>query len=127
MSGHLEEYEEREIDPEVQAFITKCQNLMLAIGRFAERAQKQKVMAQEAISDSKDSTNIQTEDLSGIYYEEHYLPYKDTFFSEAEDLIAECDGCLSEAQERISTLSSLVAAKMPYLYRMVTKTRWVED
>lgn len=126
MNGHWEEYEEREIDPAVQAFITKCQNLMLVIGRLAERAQEQKLKAQEAISDCKNSTNIQTEDLSGIYYDEHYVPYRETFITDAEALIEECEGCLAEAQERIDTLNSLIAAKMPYLYHMVTKTRWVE-
>lgn len=126
MSGYLEEYEEQEVDPAIQAFITKCQNLMLTIGRLAERAQLQKQQSQEAISTCKDASNIESEYLSGIYYEDKYLPYRETFFTDAESLIAECDECLAEAQDRIDTLNSLIEAKKPYLYRTVTKTRWVE-
>lgn len=127
MGGHYEEYEEDVIDSGVQAYITKCQNLMLAIGRLAERANTEKQAAQEAISTCKDASNIQSEDLSGIYYEDYYIPFREKFFTEAENLIDECDGCLAEAQERISTLSSLIAAKMPYLHKKVPKQRWVED
>ena len=127
MSGHYEEQEVRKIDPEVQAYITKCQNLMLAIGRLQERAHAQMQEASEAISTCKDATNIQTEDLSGVYYEDHYLPYRETYFSEAENLIEECQGCLDEASERIDTLSGLIAAKQPYLYKTVVESVWVED
>ena len=126
MGGHWEDYEADEIDSEVQAYITKCQNLMLAIGRIAERANNEKLEASEAISTCKDASNVQSEDLSGIYYEDYYIPFREKFFTEA-NLIDECDGCLAEAQERISTLSSLVAAKMPFLHKTVVKQRWVED
>ena len=40
VSGHWESYEVTEIDPEVQDFITKCQNLMYTLGRHQESVEK---------------------------------------------------------------------------------------
>lgn len=127
VSGHWESYEVTEIDPEVQDFITKCQNLMYTLGRHQERAYYQLNAAKTALENCKTNSNIETEDISGVYFEDHYLPYKEGFFELGDTLNGECDECMTAVTDRISKLNEYIAAARPYLYRTVTRERWVDD
>ena len=124
-SGHWESYEEEEIDPEVQAYITACQNLMYTLGRIAQRAKGHQDFASNAIETCRTAVVVETENLSGEYYDIYYIPCRNSFFELADSINEQCDACLAEIQDRIDTLNDLIEAKKPYLYHTVTKQRWV--
>ena len=120
--GHWETYEV--IDTQVQAHITKCQNLMLTLGRIDQRAATLQKEASDALTSCKAIVVQETDQLSGIYYDK-YCTYRDGFFRLAEAVDGSCTESRNEIKDRISKLSSIIESLRPHLYR--TETRWVSD
>ena len=125
--GHYRTYEVVKKDHEVEAFINKCEALINKLARIAESASKHRTAAVTAINTCKTATVVETDDLSGIYYEDYYIPYRDKFFALAEKMDKDCSTSISEISDRISTLNSLIEAKKPFLYYTTTETEWVDD
>lgn len=125
--GHYRTYEVVKKDHEVEAFINKCEALINKLARIAESASKHKDAAVTAVNTCKAAACVETDELSGIYYESYYIPYRDKFFALAEKMNQESSSSLSEISDRISTLNELIAEKRPYLYYTETEREWVED
>lgn len=125
--GHIRTYEVVKKDYEVEAYINKCEALINKLARAAESASKHKEAAVTAVNACKTATVVETDELSGIYYEKYYIPYRDKFFALADKMEEACTASLSEISDRIATLNRLIEAKKPFLYYTTTETEWVED
>ncbi len=125
--GHYETREVTKTNHEVEAYINKCEALINKLARAAESASKHKEAAVTAVNACKTSTVVETDELSGIYYEDYYIPYRDKFFALADKMDKACTASLSEISDRISTLNRLIEAKKPFLHYTKIETVWVDD
>lgn len=73
-------------DPEVKGKINLCNDLKKKLEGYRDDISKHNDSANEAIEACKTVVNTETENLSGIYYEEKYLPYRDTTFEKITSL-----------------------------------------
>ena len=129
--GHYVEYtrQEQQEDPAVRAKLDACNALKAKLEEIKGLATTEYDSASIAISDCKEATEPTTEELSGVYYEDKYLPYREGFFELGDSMLEECDGCLTELQDRIDKLTAMIAELEPKLMIWVTVTysEWVSD
>ena len=125
--GHYELVSVKKIDPVVQGFITKCQNLLLTLGRYESRAIEYRNTAQKGVADCEEVVTVDTEDLSGIYYEDKYIPYQSDLFTKTDDVTEGLDSMLTTLRERIEQLEALIQEKQKSLYIESEEYVWVDD
>ncbi len=121
--------QEQQEDPVVRAKLDACNELKAKLEQIKESATTEYDTASTAIADCKEATEPLTEELSGVYYESRYLPYREKYFELGDSLLEECEGCLGELQDRIDKLAELIAELETKLMIWVTVTdmEWVSD
>lgn len=113
--------------PEVRAKIDKCNDLIDTLTSCKEEAEKNKTAADEAVEDCKKVINTECENLSGVYYEEKYIPYKDGFFSDIEGIDGGCDSMFTEIDDRVKKLRNMVSELEKDLWEEYEVSYWVDD
>ena len=89
----------------VREKITKCQNLMEKLGKKQASIVNLKDAADLSSDDCYEIVSVETENLSGIYYEDRYLPYRDTEFEKIESLHSGAETIVKKIGEIIDKLS----------------------
>jgi hypothetical protein len=125
--GHYETRIETRERPEIRAAITRCQNLMLTLGRLEARGVEHKNSADNAVDACKTIAMEECDNFSGVYYEDHYIPYRETFFGDIKTVSDGCATMLTQIRDRINTLSSKISSLQGELYEDVEVSYWVED
>ncbi len=113
--------------PAVRAKINKCQALIDTLTECKDSASNYKTAADTAVTACKGIVDAESENLSGVYYEEKYIPYKDGFFTDIEALDDGCDSMFGEIADRITTLESMIATLTEDLYEEVEVIHWIYD
>ena len=110
-------------DPVVEAFINACEGLKKTLEEILSDANGERDPAKEAVDNCKSFTCVETEHLSGIYYEDRYIPYRDGTYRLTDAIDEACGASLAEIEDRISVLEGLIAEANTRLW--ITET-WEE-
>lgn len=125
--GHYKTVYVKKIDEQVQAYITKCQNLLLTLGRLESRAMSHHVRAEEGVRECAEQVLVETDNLSGVYFENYYLPYRDKLFKETDALNLGDTEMLNSLRQQIEKLELIIEEKKQHLFYDAEEQIWVED
>lgn len=125
--GHYETTTEMRERPEIRAKIDKCQSLIDTLTECKSTAEEYKTAADTAVEECKTVVNQESDNLSGVYYEEKYIPYRDGFFTDIEALDDGCDSMFGEIDDRIQKLQEMIEKLNEELWEEVEISYWVED
>ncbi len=126
-SGHYEKRTRLEKDPVVDAFIALAEGLRNRLKALKDTASQEQTAARSAIGTCKERTCVETEHLSGIYYDERYITYRDGTYRLADAIEEQCNTSIAEIEDRISTLDVLISDAYKKLWITVTYYEWVSD
>ena len=105
-------HKERREHSSVRNKITKCERLMEKLGKKQASIVTQKDAARLSTDDCYEVVSVETDNLSGKYYEDKYLPYRDTEFEKIDFLHSGAETIIGDIQRIIDILSEDIS----YLY-----------
>lgn len=105
-------HRERREHESVRKKIDKCEGLMEVLGTKQASIVTLKDAADLCSDDCYKIVSVETDNLSGIYYEDKYLPYRDTEFEKIESLYNGAETIIADIKKIIDMLSEHVS----YLY-----------
>ncbi len=102
---------EKREDPEVRRKINLCEDLKGKLEGYRDAMVEHRNTASASSETCQNIVNVETENLSGIYYEDKYLPYRDTEFekistlhSGANTMISSIEAIIQKIQEALDDL-----------------------
>ena len=123
--GHFEYVIVKKVDQKVQAYITKCQNLMMILGRLEAKAIEHQNSCEEGTSACFEIVTEATENLSGNYHDDKYIPYRNDTFKIVDDINEGDNSMIAAIRERIDKLSEIIEKKREHLYYEALERIWV--